>query len=39
MATAKTMTAKQVIDSLERSMARIDFSLDGTVLDKGGPLF
>jgi methyl-accepting chemotaxis protein len=33
MATAKTMTAKQVIDSLERSMARIDFGLDGTVLD------
>ena len=32
MATAKSMTAKQVIDSLERAMARIDFGLDGTVL-------
>lgn len=33
MATAKTMTASRVVEAMQQSMARVDFDLDGTVLD------
>jgi methyl-accepting chemotaxis protein len=32
MATQKSMTARPVVEALDRSMARIDFALDGTVV-------
>ena len=33
MAIAKVMTANRVVEAMQHSMARVDFDLDGTVLD------
>ncbi|MFM8805085.1 MAG: PAS domain-containing methyl-accepting chemotaxis protein [Planctomycetia bacterium] len=33
MAITKSMAARPVVDSLDRAMARVDFALDGTVVD------
>jgi len=33
MASAKSMTASRVVEAMEHSMARVDFDLDGTILD------
>jgi methyl-accepting chemotaxis protein len=33
MAIAKAMTASRVVEAMQHSMARVDFDLDGTVLD------
>lgn len=33
MTTAKAMTANRVVDAMQQSMARVDFDLDGKILD------